>query len=47
MHHAGLEGKAKRAAVYGIGRPSLIDLEEHTYAFKPQDKPPPPPKDAK
>ena len=41
------EGKAKRAAVYGVGRPSLIDLEEHTYAFKPQDKPPPPPKHAK
>ena len=47
VHHAGLEGKAKRAAVYGVGRPSLIDLEEHTYAFKPQDKPPPPPKNAK
>ena len=41
------EGKAKRAAVYGVGRPSLLDLEEHTYAFKPQDKPPPPPKHAK
>jgi hypothetical protein len=47
VHHAGLQGKAKRAAVYGIGRPSLIDLEEHTYAFKPQDKPPPPPKNAR
>ena len=41
------EGKAKRAAVYGVGRPSLLDLVEHTYAFKPQDKPPPPPKHAK
>ena len=41
------EGKAKRAAVYGVGRPSLLDLEEHTYAFKPPDKPPPPPKHAK
>jgi hypothetical protein len=41
------QGKAKRAAVYGVGRPSLLDLEEHTYAFKPQDKPPPPPKHAK
>lgn len=47
VHHVGLEGKAKRAEVYGIGRPSLIDLEENTYAFKPQDKPPPPPKHAK
>ena len=41
------QGKAKRAAVYGVGRPSLLDLEEHTYAFKPQDKPPPPPKHGK
>jgi hypothetical protein len=47
VHHVGLEGKATRAAVYGVGRPSLLDLEEHTYAFKPQDKPPPPPKGAK
>ena len=36
-----------RGAVYAVGRPSLIDLEEHTYAFKPLDKPPPPPKHAK
>ena len=35
------------AVVYGVGRPSLVDLEERTYAFKPLDKPPPPPKHAK
>jgi len=32
----------KPAVVYGVGRPSLVDLEERTYAFKP----PPPPKHA-
>ena len=37
----------KPAVVYGVGRPSLVDLEERTYAFKPLDKPPPPPKHAK
>jgi len=47
VHQVAPEGKQKRAAVYGVGRPSLIDLEEHTYAFKPQDKPPPPPKHPK
>jgi hypothetical protein len=47
VHQVTPEGKAKRAVVYGVGRPSLLDLEERTYAFKPQDKPPPPPKHAK
>jgi hypothetical protein len=47
VHQVTPEGKKKRAAVYGAGRPSLIDLEERAYAFKPQDKPPPPPKHAK
>jgi hypothetical protein len=47
VHQVTPQGKAKRAVVYGVGRPSLIDLEERTYAFKPQDKPPPPPKHAK
>ena len=46
MHQVTPDGK-KRAVVYGVGRPSLVDLEERTYAFKPLDKPPPPPKHAK
>ena len=31
-----------RGVVYGIGRPSLVDFEEHVYAAKPLNKPPPP-----
>jgi hypothetical protein len=31
-----------RGIVYGIGRPSLVDFEEHVYAAKPLNKPPPP-----
>ena len=31
-----------RGIVYGIGRPSLVDFEEHRYAGTPLDKPPPP-----
>jgi len=46
VHQVTPDGK-KPAIVYGVGRPSLVDLEERTYAFKPLDKPPPPPKHAK
>jgi hypothetical protein len=46
VHQVTPDGK-KPAVVYGVGRPSLVDLEERTYAFKPLDKPPPPPKHAK
>jgi hypothetical protein len=31
-----------RSRVYGVGRPSLVDFEEHIYAAEPFDKPPPP-----
>lgn len=46
VHQVTPDGK-KPAVVYGVGRPSLVDLEQRTYAFKPLDKPPPPPKHAK
>jgi hypothetical protein len=46
VHQVTPDGKTP-AVVYGVGRPSLVDLEERTYAFKPLDKPPPPPKHAK
>jgi hypothetical protein len=47
VHQVVPQGKAKRAGVYGVGRPSLVDLEERIYAFEPWDKPPPPPKHAR
>ena len=47
VHQVTPEGKATRAVVYGVGRPSLIDMEQRTYGFKPLNKPPPPPKHAK
>jgi hypothetical protein len=31
-----------RGAIFGVGRPSLVDFEDHVYATKPLDKPPPP-----
>jgi hypothetical protein len=32
----------KRGAIFGVGRPSLVDFEDHVYATKPLNKPPPP-----
>jgi hypothetical protein len=32
----------KRGAIFGVGRPSLVDFEDHVYASKPLDKRPPP-----
>jgi hypothetical protein len=32
----------QRGAIYGVGRPSLVDFEDHIYASQPLDKPPPP-----
>jgi hypothetical protein len=36
-----------RGAVFGIGRPSLADFEDHKYAGQPLDKPPVPLKEGK
>jgi hypothetical protein len=33
---------SKRGAIFGVGRPSLVDFEDHVYASKPLDKRPPP-----
>ena len=35
-----------RGAIFGVGRPSLVDFEDHIYAWQPQKKPPPPLKKA-
>jgi hypothetical protein len=43
VHDVKAEGK-RRGAIFGVGRPSLVDFEDHLYASKPLDKPPPPPK---
>jgi hypothetical protein len=41
VHDVKAEGK-RRGAIFGVGRPSLVDFEERLYASKPLDKPPPP-----
>ena len=40
VHDVKADGK-KRGAIFGVGRPSLVDFEDHVYASKPPDKPPP------
>jgi hypothetical protein len=40
--HGAVPAGHSRAAIFGVGRLSLVDFEEHPYAWKPADKPPPP-----